>query len=224
MEVVVVGGGKVGYYLTKTLLDHGHRPHLIEQTREAASRISNELDIPVICGDGTTIDVLKSARTGVADALIAVTGRDQDNLIACQLAKRIFKVERTVARINNPKNAAVMKQLGVDIPISSTDNIARLLEREVDTAMIKQLMPLNRGEASLSELQVPDDYAKSGVTLMELSLPEESVIVSISRNGNLIIPRGNTQIISGDKIVVVCANSAVHKLARMMGLDKSDLP
>lgn len=223
MRVIVVGGGKVGYYLTKTLLDHGHTPHLIEFKREVASHIANELDVAVICGDGTTLDVLESAQTTGADALIAVTGRDQDNLIACQLAKRIFKVKRTVARINNPKNAPVMKQLGVDIPISATDSIARLLEREVDTAAIKQLMPLNRGEASLSELQIPANYSKSGVRLMELRLPEESVIVSISRNGNLIIPRGNTQIMAEDKIVVVCANSAVHELAQKMGLREKDL-
>lgn len=134
----------------------------------------------------------------------------------------MFQVERTVARINNPKNAAVMKQLGVDIPISSTDNIARLLEREVDTAAIKQLMPLARGEASLSELQIPPKYRLNGITLSELRLPEESVIVSVSRDGRLIIPRGNTQIFSGDKILVVCANSAVRELSRKMGIETED--
>ena len=222
MRIVVVGGGKVGYYLTKTLLEHGHEPHLVETDREACTRIADELDVPVICGDGSMIDVLESAGAKGADALIAVTGRDQDNLVSCQLAKKVFQVERTVARINNPKNAAVMKQLGVDTPISSTDNIARLLEREVDTAAIKQLMPLARGEASLSELQIPPKYRLNGITLSELRLPEESVIVSVSRDGRLIIPRGNTQIFSGDKILVVCANSAVRELSRKMGIETED--
>ena len=218
MRIVVVGGGKVGYYLTKTLLEHGHEPHLIESDRTACAHIADELDVPVICGDGTTIDTLETAQARDADALIAVTGQDQDNLVACQLAKRVFHVTRTVARINNPKNAKVMKQLGVDIPISSTDNIARLLEREVDTAAIKQLMSLNRGEASLSELQIPPGYRLDGIRLSELRLPEESVIVSISRDGQFIIPRGNTQLLSGDKLLVVGANAAVRELSKKLDL------
>ncbi|MGI5967648.1 MULTISPECIES: potassium channel family protein [Anaerotruncus] len=220
MKIIVVGGGKVGYYLTKTLLEHGHSPRLIERDRTLCTRLANDLDVPVVCGDGTIIDILEASEADGADALIAVTGRDQDNLVACQLAKEIFHVGRTVARINNPKNAAAMKQLGVDIPISSTDNIARLLEREVDTAAIKQLMPLNRGEASLSELQIPEKYDLDGIRLVDLHLPEESVIVSISRGGRLIIPRGNSQILSGDKLLVVCANTALRELSERLSLKK----
>ena len=220
MQIIVVGGGKVGYYLSKTLLEHGHRPHIIEKDRALCTRIADDLDVAVICGDGSTLDVLESAGAKDADALIAVTGRDQDNLVACQLAKQLFHIQRTVARINNPKNAAVMKQLGVDIPISATDNIARLLEREVVAAAIRQLMPLNRGEASLSELQIPPDYRRSGARLSELDLPEESVIVSISRDGQLIIPRGNAQVLSGDRLLVVCTNTAVRELMRKFDLEQ----
>lgn len=220
MKVIVVGGGKVGYYLVKTLQEHGHEPVVIERNMESCTHISNTLDIPVICGDGSTMDVLEQAKTSEASAVIAVTGRDQDNLIICQLAKKVFEVPRTVARINNPKNASVMKQLGVDIPISSTDNIARLLEREVDTAAIKQLMPLNRGEASLSEFEIPKNFKHDGINLAELRLPEESVIVSISRDGKLIIPRGNAQLFVGDKVLAVCANNVLRELSRKLGLDE----
>lgn len=218
MNIIVVGGGKVGYYLTKTLLEHDHSPYLIESNRLLCTHLANDLDVPIFFGDGTTIEALEGVNAAEADALIAVTGHDQDNLIACQLAKRKFGVRRTVARVNNPRNAAVMKQLGVDIPVSSTDSIAGLLEREVDTAAIKQLLALNRGNASLSELQAPQNYKKSGIRLMELDLPAESVIVTITRGGELIIPRGNTQILSGDKIMVVCANSALRELSKKLGL------
>ncbi len=220
MKVIVVGGGKVGFYLTKTLLEHGHEPHLIEKLRANCVHAANELDVPVICGDGSTIDILESAGASDASALIAVTGRDQDNLIACQLAKQMFHVRRTVSRINNPKNAAVMKQLGVDIPVSSTDNLARLIEREVDISSIKQIMSLNRGETSLCELQMPENYKLHGVRLSELRLPQESIIVSITRDGRMIIPRGNTQIFRNDKILVVCDNKVAHDLSRKIGLEK----
>ena len=220
MKIVVVGGGKVGYYLTKTLLEHGHTPSVIEAKRELCVRLANDMDIPVICGDGSTIPVLQEAGAAQADALIAVTGRDQDNLISCQLAKKLFKVKRTVSRINNPKNAELMKMLGVDIPVSATANIAHLLEREVDAAAIRQLLPLNRGNASLSELVVPSDFARSDVKLMELSIPEECVIVTVTRDGEMIIPRGNTTICGGDKLLVVCEDKALAKVTRLFGLDQ----
>ena len=218
MEIIVVGGGKVGYYLSKTLLEHGHHPHLIEIDPEKCARMADELDTPVICGDGSTLDMLEAAGARTAEAIVAVTGRDQDNLVACQLASQVFHVRRTVARVNNPKNKAVMQALGVETPISVTDNIAHLIEREVDTAAIRQLLPLNRGEASISELHLPEGYLQAGVRLSQLHLPEDSVIVSIQRGGQFIFPRGNTQLLGGDKLLVVCSDSAVRELMKKLGL------
>ena len=218
MKVVVVGGGKVGFYLAQTLMEHGHEPHLIEKDKKTCARVADMLDIPIICGDGTMIDVLNSAGINDADALIGVTGQDENNLIACQLAKRC-DVRRTVARVNNPKNGPVMKELGVDIPISSTENIARLLEREVDTCTMKQLISLNGGEASLSEVLLPAHYHYHGKTLSQLAFTEDLVFVSITRNGELIIPRGNTQPLSGDKILILAKNTLLHKIQKLLMLE-----
>ena len=113
---------------------------------------------------------------------------------------------------------AEMKKLGVDIPISSTDNIARLLEREVDTARIKSLLSLNRGEASLCELMIPDNYVLSGKRLFELDIPEDAVIAAIFRQDKLIIPRGNAQIISGDKVLVIAKDRIIHELSASLQL------
>lgn len=220
MNVVVVGGGKVGFYLVDTLLEHGHTPTVIEKDKELCLKIANELDIPVICDDGSSLDALESAGTAHADALICVTGNDEDNLVICQLAKKCFNVPRTVARVNNPKNASIMKHLGVDIPISSTDSIARIIEREVDTCAIRQLMSLNRGQASLVEFQLPQNYRLHGITLLEIPLPEESIVVSITRDGELIIPRGTAKLLSGDKLIVICKDTVIHELSKVLGIDK----
>ncbi len=219
MIVIVVGGGKVGYYLTKTLTEHGHEARLIEADENRGRKIADDLDFPIICGDGTRIDILESAGIRDADALISVTGRDESNLIACQLAKTMFGVKRTVARVNNPKNVSIMKVLGVDIPISTTDNIAQLIEREVDLSSVKQLLSLNRGETSLSEFELPQNFKKDGIKISELKLPDESIIVSISRDGKMIIPRGYTQLKSGDKIITMCENTALHSFSRAIGLE-----
>ena len=219
MKVIVVGGGKIGFYLTQTLLEHGHEPVLIEKDPDVCLRVANSLDLPVIQGDGTVLDTLENAGIRDCDALIGVSGQDESNLVACQLAKRYFGVERTVARVNNPKNLSVMKQLGVDIPISTTDNIARLIEREVDLSGVKELLSINRGESSLSEFQLPDQYKYSGVRISELKLPNESIIVSIVRDGAMIIPRGNTQLLSGDRIIAICQNTVLHAFSKVLGIE-----
>ncbi|MEG2021537.1 MAG: TrkA family potassium uptake protein [Oscillospiraceae bacterium] len=212
MRVCIVGGGKLGYYLAKTLLEHGHNPTIVEQDLAACEHTANSLDIPVIHGDGTTMLVLQSADVEGCQALVAVTGRDEDNLISCQLAKQVFKVKKTVARVNNPKNAEVLKSLGVDIAVSSTDNIARLIEREVETASIQQLLSLAGGTVSLTEIQIPPTFRYTGQTLAQLVIPPDVVIISVTRNGQFIIPRGTTQIISGDKVMVLAKDTAFHTL------------
>lgn len=216
MNVLVIGCGKVGYFLARTLREHGHHPTLIEADRERAKRSANELDMVVYCGDGTSIDMLETAGCADTDALIAVTGSDQNNLVACQLAKRLFRVKRTVARVNNPKNTQVLKRLGVDIALSSTDVLARLIEREVDSAVIRQIVPLNQGEASINEIDLPDNYPLDGVRLQDLSLPEESILVSITRGDKMIIPRGKTQLHSGDRIILLCHNRELHQLRHVL--------
>lgn len=212
MKVIVVGGGKVGYYLAKTLLEHGHTPYLIEKQSSLCNTVANQLDTPVICGDGTTITGLKRAGIEQADALVSVTGKDEDNLIACQLAKKKFNIKKTVAKTNNPKNADAMKQLGVDIVINSTTNISLLLEREVQLDSIKNLMSLNQGEASLVEIEIPQGNKLSGKNLSEIKIPADMVIVTITRSGHLIIPRGNTTIEDGDKITIIAKDSIIHSL------------
>lgn len=110
-----------------------------------AARWPTAWNLSVVCGDGTFAEVQESADVAHCSAMVAVTGRDEDNLIVCQLAKQVFKVKRTVARVNNPKNAAVLKKLGVDIAVSATDNLTHLIEREVETAAIQQLLSLAGG-------------------------------------------------------------------------------
>ncbi|MDO5601530.1 MAG: TrkA family potassium uptake protein [Oscillospiraceae bacterium] len=213
MKVCIVGGGKVGYYLSKTLREHGHQPIIIENDEESAAKTANNLDIPVIVGDGTTLEALSSAHCEDCDALVSVTGRDESNLIACQLAKKVFSVKKTVSRVNNPKNANILKQLGVDIAISSTDSIARLLEREVETAAFRQLLSLS-ADVSLTEVNLADTFRYSGKTLSDLRIPPDVVIVSVYRDDELIIPRGTTRILAGDRVLCLARDTAFHDLMR----------
>lgn len=220
MKVTIVGGGKVGFYLAKTLLEHDHEITIIDRGKAVCKYLANALEIPtVICGDGTQIEVLERAGLRQSDAMICVTGADEVNLIACQLAKKMFYVSKTVAKVNNPKNAEVLKALGVDNVINSTDSITSLLEREVDSTRIRQVLSLNHGEASLSELTLPEKYKLHGISLQKLGLPDKYNIVSISRQDTLIVPRGMTELHGGDILLVISDNTSLHDLMDILRIE-----
>ncbi len=217
MRIVVVGGGKVGYYLCKTLLSCGDTITLVEENEALANRLAQQLDIPVVCGDGTALESLEKAQIRGADALIAATGQDEDNLICCQLCKRIFHLRKVIAKVNDPKNVEIFKRLGVDNAISSTDSIVRMLEREVDTSQIKELLEVGE-DASIQEILLPEDYKLSGVPLSDLKLPQSCVIISVMRGKKLMIPRGSTKLESGDTLLVLTRDSAVSELLKRLKL------
>src|SRR3972149_6109368 len=120
MYIIVVGGGRVGYYLTKALLGEGHEVLLVEKDAAICETITDELGSVCLRGDGCEATTLAEVGTDRADMLIAVTGDDEDNLVACQVAKHKFNVPRTIARIGNPQNEMLFKKLGIDVTVSST--------------------------------------------------------------------------------------------------------
>ena len=131
MYVIVIGGGKVGYYLTKHLIERGYEVTLIEKDSRRAEALTSQLGEVVMVGDGDEMAFLATTGMERADVVVAVTGDDEDNLVACQLAKRKFNVPRTVARVNNPSNVSIFKTLGVDVAVSATEVLLDLLEREL---------------------------------------------------------------------------------------------
>lgn len=219
MKVIIAGGGKVGYYLVRALIEKNHEPTVIEIDPDVSSFIANEMDIPVILGDATRYETLCSANAFDMDAFISVTGSDESNLIACQLAKNEFGVKKTVAKSNDPKNVELMKVLGIDNVINSTDSIASLIEREVDTSKIKQLMPLNDGEVTLFEVLLPENYSYEGRMIMDIKMPSLFNIVSITRGTSVIIPRGQTVLRSMDKLLIISETDAVKEIKKVLKIN-----
>ncbi len=216
MKAIIVGGGKVGFYLAKTLLEHGYSITIIEQDKEQSQYCANNLDAEVSCGNGATVEALEACGADKADCVIAVMGKDESNLVCCQIAKQRFDVNKTIAKVNNPKNADALKELGVDIVISATENIIQLLEHEVDLSAMKKLLKLDGEEASLMEITIPKNYALEGKPLSELQLPNNCNLACISRSGKTIIPRGGTTLCSGDTVLVVMMNSQEKELRKAL--------
>lgn len=201
MYIVIAGGGKIGYYLAKTLLSYKHKVTVIERQKDLCEKIANQLGVCVINGDGTNIEHLTESMVNTANIFIAVTGKDEDNLIACQLAKRNFGVSRTISRVNNPKNITVFERLGVDIAVSSTSIITDLIEQEVDYNGMKTLMKLKDGKITLSELLIVPDSPAANMSLKELNIPKGCLLMSVIRDDSVIIPNGDTVLNVGDYII-----------------------
>ncbi len=214
MNIVIAGGGKIGYYLAKTLMPYKHKVSIIEIKKELCEKIANELNVPVMHGDGTRLDDLADSGIRAADIFIAVTGRDEENLIACQLAKKSFGVKRTIARVNNPKNIQVFETLGVDIAVSSTSIIADLIEQEVDYSGMKTLMKLETGKVVLSEIAIMETSPVAGRSLKEIEFPRDCILVSVIRGEEVIIPNGFTVLKSGDYVIAVSSREKQQELKR----------
>ena len=204
MHVVISGGGKVGSYLARNLVTKGYRVAVIEKRSEVLEKLAEELptEVLLIEGDGCDVKYQEDAGVGHADIFAAVTGNDDDNLVSCQLARARFSVKRTVARINSPKNEHIFHALGIE-GISSTTIISRLIEEEATIGDIIRLHTLKKG-ISLVEIDLPNDHCLAcNKKVHELNLPEGSVLVAIVRGDRVIVPKGDTVIETGDRVLAV---------------------
>ena len=201
--ILIAGGGKVGVNLSRELYENGHEVALIEREPARAVALSSKLDCPVFVGDSSTHDVLENADAARARVFVAATGSDQDNLIACQVAKKVFGVPKTIARASNPKNEEVMARLGVDSTVSSTAIIQQVIERELPTVRIKTLLSLQSGAFQILEYPLDSASPATGRLVREMDLPHESNLNAILRGHNTVVPRGDTKFIAGDVVVAL---------------------
>lgn len=216
MNAIVIGGGKVGWYLVETLVRNGHAVSVIDDEPRACTRIAEEFNVTVICGDGTSLKAMADAGADRADVVAAVTGQDEKNLVACQLAKRKFGVARAIARVNNPKNERVFRHLGVDAAVSSTSIIAALIEREALASSIKTLFTFRKGDLEIVEVDIDRSSLAQGVAVRDLRMPEQCVLVSIIRGDSVIIPRGDTVLLPGDAVLALTTPDRQEALNRAL--------
>ena len=205
MYIIVIGCGKVGYQLSRALLASGHEVLAVERNSHRCEMVNDELGNICMGGDGSEPHVLEEVGASRGDVLIAVTGLDEDNLAACQLAKHRFNVPRTIALINNPQNDPLFKLLGVDVTVSSTDIILNHIEEELPThPLIHHVMSLRESQRELVDIRIPPDSASVGKLLSELELPQESIIsLVVSSDGEPHLPNGELQLQANDEVVAV---------------------
>ncbi len=203
MYVILAGGGKVGYYLTKALIDEGHEVLLIEKNRGKAAELAEELGEVVAAGDACEVRTMSEIGMERADVVVAVTGDDEDNLVVCQMAKRRFHVPRTIARVNNPKNEDIFQRLGIDATVSSTKIIFNLIEQQIETDEVIPIAALERGNIEIVQIDLGPNSPVVGKKIPSVTMPQEAVIISIVRDEHAILPNLDVELKEGDSVIAL---------------------
>jgi trk system potassium uptake protein TrkA len=219
MNVMIIGGGKVGEYLTENLLKFGHRVKLIESSRENYKELQTAFSKDVVVlGSGTDPEVLESNGIRTMQVVAAVTGIDETNLVVASLARFEFEVPRIIARVNHPKNAWMFTtEMGVDVALNQADLIATMIAEEMSAGDMMLLHKLRKGQFSLVEEKVAPDSLANGKKVKDLNLPPECIFAAILRKGEMVVPRGDVTLEAFDEVIAVVHSSKLKTLANILG-------
>ncbi len=225
MYAIVVGGGKVGYYLAKELVEGNSEVLVIEQDGAKCERLAQELGDIVLKGDGCEAATMEIAGFGRADMVIAVTGDDEDNLVSCQVAKAKFGVPRTIARINNPKNEAIFRKLGIDTTVSATAAILAQIEQELPEHPLMRLQTFSRHGLEIVEIKIPLNSGVVNKRVRDLLMPQQSIIMLlIGPDGVPRVPTSETVILAEDEVLAVTRTENEDALRAVLTAPAGEAP
>lgn len=224
MFVLIIGGGRTGTQLASLLLNQNHEVHVVEHRPEVLPRLHRDLPTEIIFeGNFSNPDVLEMAGITKADVLAACTVNDAENLAVCYLGRTRYNITRTIARINNPRNAWLFDDtFHVDVSLNNAEIMARLIEEEMSMGDMMTLLKLRRGEYSLVEEKIPAGARGIGIAIKDLILPENCIIAAIIRNGKVILPRGITVFEVGDEVLAITDPNGADQLAALFSPNKSE--
>ena len=215
MYVLIIGGGRIGYHLTRALLYADHEVVVIERDSSRIRILSSEFGNIAIQGDGSEANILLTAGIERADVLIATTGNDEDNLATCQIAINLFNIPRTIARINNPENEALFDVLGIHVTVSSTQIILSEIEEELPVAIEVELLPA-RGNRQVIRIEIPQESSAIDQLIFSLPLPPDTIINAIiSRNGEFKPIDNETLIEPFDEIIAITHSDHAETLLEL---------
>ena len=218
MKIIIIGGGRVVYFLAKLFIGKGHHPAIISRDPAECERFSRQLKALVLCGDGSHPPLLEAAGAREAEAVLAITPRDQDNMVACQLVTKMFGAPRTLALVNDPDNLEVFRRLGIGVAFSTTHIMATLIEQQAGFDQIVNLMPLAQGKVTVSEAALDAGSPAVGRSLQELAMPPGSLVGAVIRGEAVLVPRGPDRLAAGDRLIILTtAESYAPAMRSLLG-------
>ncbi|MEW5735882.1 MAG: TrkA family potassium uptake protein [Thermodesulfobacteriota bacterium] len=202
MRVIIVGSGRTLYFLCRNFTAKGHEVAIVNRNPEECAHLARQLPARVLCGDGSDAGILEDAGARKAQALLAITPHDQDNLVICQMASRMFGIPRVVALANDPDNVEIFEALSI-ASFSTTHIIGSLIEQRASLEQVVNLLPVGEGRVNITEVILDDGSPVAGKLLKEIELPENALVAVVMRNGEAIVPRGQNRLMPGDRVVLI---------------------
>lgn len=226
MRVVVVGAGKVGTFIAADLLANGNDVVIIERSSARHERLQQRPDLADavwVVGDACEVSQLALAEPERADAFVAVTGDDEDNLVASLLAKQEFAVPKVLARVNHPANEWLFNDVwGVDIAVSTPHLLSGLVEEAVSVGSVVRLLQLSN-TARLVEVTLRHDAPVVGAEIAAVDFPRDSSVVAILRAGSVVVPRGDTTLLVNDEVLVLVTDESEPEVRQLLTAPSSSV-
>lgn len=217
MQIIIVGGGKIGGYLASELAADGNEVTVVEQRPDMVERLEQMCPAcTVVKGSASDPQTLERAGVRMADVTAIVTGDDEVNLVAAMLAKMEFSVPRVIARVNNPSNAWMFTPAnGVDVGVNQAELIGRFIMEGMNLRDVYTIMKLGRDEHCIVQATVRAGSRVDGIPLRDISFPEQTIVVAVERNGDLTVPNGSTHLAAGDEAVLFCSKEGRDAIRRL---------
>lgn len=212
MKIILVGGGKVLYFLARTFISKGYEVVIINRERYDCEDLTRRLETLVICGDGSDPKYLNEAQADEADVVVALTPHDPENLMICKLAEVRYKVPRTFALVNDPGLEEVFHKLGVTRAFSTTNIVSSLIEQKIDVDAITNLIPIESGKITVTKIQLEETSPAVNKMVADIKFPNDTILGCVIRDDEVIIPNGQTTLLSGDRIVAIALPRSQGKL------------
>jgi trk system potassium uptake protein TrkA len=216
MRVILVGSGKIVYYLARQFSKKKIKTMIVTLNREEARELAQRIGEPVLTGDATAPGILEEAGALKADAVLALTPHDEDNLAVCQIARKMYKVPRTLALVNDPENEEIFHKLNVSVAISATRILSILLEEQAGFEEIGKIISVAEGSVSVSEINLREGSPADGLEIEAITFPEEALIGGVIRFGKVLIPKGSTRLRAGDRLIVIATEASLDQVLHVL--------
>jgi trk system potassium uptake protein TrkA len=216
MKVILVGSGRILYYLARQFTRKEYDVQIITAAEKDARELSQRLSRPVLAGDATDPKIMEAAGAFRADVVLALTPNDEDNLAVCQIARQMYQVPRTIALVNDPENEEVFHKLKVSMAISATRILSIILEEQAGFEEISKMISVSEGHVSVAEIILREDSPAAGLSIESIALPGEALIGGIIREGKVLIPKGGSQLLGADRLILIATEASMDEAMRML--------
>lgn len=205
MKAIIIGGGQVGSYVAKLLIQNGYDVSIIENREKPLEKIKNDFpEKMLVRGTGSDPDTLERAGIVSADVVVAVTGEDQVNLVVATIAKYEYGIKRVIARVNNPRNTWLFNQsMGVDVAVNQAYLVSRIVMDEIDMKSLSTLLKINKGKNSIIQMGIQEGSAAANKQIKDLQLPDETILITLIREDDVIVLNGSVELKANDTVLAL---------------------